>query len=183
MNSGGTRKSISSAYANISGTQKQIFPLLQESIYVWNKYNVVSSSSSTGSPYVSVYSSNSNVYNGEGANIFYADGYQIELYNGSYMFYFNDFSHAGTTPDMAILPDGYWIYSSSEYQSRIYSGGTWDYTNSCVTGATIYTISTRTTTTYSKGSTLYGQVTSTNRYAYPDNSYSGSYWYVYQGVQ
>ena len=35
--------------------------------------------------------------------------------------------------------------------------------------------------TYSKGTTSYGQVTSTNRSAYPDNNYSGDYWYVYAG--
>ena len=33
MNSGGTRKSISSAYANISGTRKQIFPYSATTIY------------------------------------------------------------------------------------------------------------------------------------------------------
>ena len=34
---------------------------------------------------------------------------------------------------------------------------------------------------YSKGTTSYGKVSSTNSSAYPDNSYSGSYWYVKQG--
>lgn len=38
---------------------------------------------------------------------------------------------------------------------------------------------TPTSYTYSKGTTSYGTVTSTNRSAYPDNNYSGSYWYVY----
>ncbi|CDZ74883.1 Hypothetical protein ING2D1G_0724 [Peptoniphilus sp. ING2-D1G] len=34
---------------------------------------------------------------------------------------------------------------------------------------------------YSQGSYI-GTVTSTNRNAYPDNNYSGSYWYVYEGI-
>lgn len=33
-------------------------------------------------------------------------------------------------------------------------------------------------TSYSKGTLSYGYVTSTSSTAYPDNSYSGSYWYV-----
>ncbi|MFQ9967288.1 MAG: hypothetical protein ACLRU4_03505 [Peptoniphilus sp.] len=36
-------------------------------------------------------------------------------------------------------------------------------------------------TNYSKGSKI-DTVTSTNRRAYPDNDYSGSYWYVYEGI-
>ena len=35
---------------------------------------------------------------------------------------------------------------------------------------------------YSQGSTLQGTVSSANSGAYPQNSYSGSYWYVYQGA-
>ena len=34
---------------------------------------------------------------------------------------------------------------------------------------------------YSRGSKV-GTVTSSNRRAYPDNDYSGSYWYVYEGI-
>ena len=37
-------------------------------------------------------------------------------------------------------------------------------------------------TTYSRGTTQYSDVTSTSRGGYPDNNYSGSYWYVYKGV-
>ena len=37
-------------------------------------------------------------------------------------------------------------------------------------------------TVYEQGSTSYGSVTSTNSSAYPNNGYSGSYWYVYSGV-
>lgn len=35
--------------------------------------------------------------------------------------------------------------------------------------------------TYSKGSTSYGNVAGTSSTAYPNNSYSGDYWYVYKG--
>ncbi|WP_301067007.1 hypothetical protein [uncultured Duncaniella sp.] len=38
-------------------------------------------------------------------------------------------------------------------------------------------------TTYSKGSTSYGQVTSTSSSAYPSNGVSGSYWYVSAGSE
>ena len=36
-------------------------------------------------------------------------------------------------------------------------------------------------TVYHKGSTSYGNISSTSSSAYPSNNYSGSYWYVYQG--
>ena len=36
---------------------------------------------------------------------------------------------------------------------------------------------------YSKGTTKYTDVTSTNKSAYPTNDKSGSYWYVYKGIQ
>lgn len=37
------------------------------------------------------------------------------------------------------------------------------------------------TTTYTKGSTSYGDVASSGSGTYPTNSYSGNYWYVYKG--
>lgn len=39
-----------------------------------------------------------------------------------------------------------------------------------------------TTTAYSKGSTSYGNATSSSSSAYPNNNYSGSYWYVLKGT-
>lgn len=36
-------------------------------------------------------------------------------------------------------------------------------------------------TTYTKGSTSYGDVASSGSGTYPTNSYSGNYWYVYKG--
>ena len=38
------------------------------------------------------------------------------------------------------------------------------------------------TTTYAKGSTSYGEVTSTKSNAYPQDGYSNGYWYVYKGT-
>ena len=38
------------------------------------------------------------------------------------------------------------------------------------------------TSYYAQGSTNYGPIASANSGAYPQNSYSGSYWYVYQGA-
>lgn len=42
MNSGGSRKTISSAYGNVSGTRKQIYPYNATTTYTWNRYNLKS---------------------------------------------------------------------------------------------------------------------------------------------
>ncbi len=47
---------------------------------------------------------------------------------------------------------------------------------------TCYEYIVKSTTSYSKGSSLNKTVTSANRNAYPDNNYSGSTWYVYKGI-
>lgn len=65
---------------------------------------------------------------------------------------------------------GYWV-SISLGSSAIYPG------------TSSYEIEEwRTTTDYSQGSTDYGPIASANSGAYPQNSYNGSYWYVYQGA-
>lgn len=43
------------------------------------------------------------------------------------------------------------------------------------------TVSSKAYTYYEKGTTSYGLLSSVSSSAYPDNSYSGSYWYVYKG--
>ena len=43
-------------------------------------------------------------------------------------------------------------------------------------------VSNGSTTSYSKGSTNYGLVSSTSNDSYPSNGKSGSYWYVYNGT-
>lgn len=51
-----------------------------------------------------------------------------------------------------------------------------------VTNIDVYVTRTETVFShYSRGSRI-DTVTSTNRQAYPDNDYSGSYWYVYEGI-
>ena len=46
-----------------------------------------------------------------------------------------------------------------------------------------YNINVTSTPKYSKGSTKYSDVTSSSSSAYPSNGASGSYWYVYKGVE
>ena len=78
---------------------------------------------------------------------------------------------------------GDWVGFSSrteiayKYVSATYIGDT---LNMLFTySQTIYTVP---QTVYEQGSTSYGPVTSTNSSAYPNNGFSGSYWYVYSGV-
>ena len=40
----------------------------------------------------------------------------------------------------------------------------------------------KSTTSYSRGSSLNKTVSSNDRNAYPNNNYSGSIWYVYKGI-
>ncbi len=56
----------------------------------------------------------------------------------------------------------------------------WDYHGS--NKYTCYEYIVKSTTSYSKGTSLNKTVTSTNRNAYPDNNYSGNTWYVYKGI-
>ena len=67
----------------------------------------------------------------------------------------------------------YWIYKTSlEIISSLDSTGT-DETYCWRRTASLE---------YSQGSTNYGPIASANSGAYPQNNYSGSYWYVYQGA-
>lgn len=65
----------------------------------------------------------------------------------------------------------YWCYLGSEtsYGSTFRC---WD----------VYRATANGTTTYSKGTTQYTDVTSTSSSEYPSNGRSGSYWYVYKGI-
>ena len=92
-------------------------------------------------------------------------------------------SSAGVWADNTIYKaadSGYWggrMYSDSGYWVCISLGSSAIYP-----GSSNYEIEEwRTTTNYSQGSTDYGPIASANSGAYPQNSYSGSYWYVYQG--
>ena len=63
---------------------------------------------------------------------------------------------------------------------RISATEVW-YINDYTGTKTTYTLYKRGTaiTVKEQGTTSYGEVSSTTRNAYPDNNYSGSYWYVY----
>lgn len=94
---------------------------------------------------------------------------------------------------------GTWIKGSQLYWCQM-SGYSFCYTSSsrpyyyCYTGCwgcsswnkrynyDYYNIDVTSTPHYSKGSTKYSDVTSTNSSTYPSNGASGSYWYVYKGV-
>lgn len=90
---------------------------------------------------------------------------------------------AGVWADNTIYKaadNGYWggrVYSDSGYWVSISLGSSATYP-----GTSSYEIEEwRTTTDYSQGSTDYGPVSGAGSGDYPQNSYSGSYWYVYQG--
>ena len=78
--------------------------------------------------------------------------------------------------DDTPYPEGYlevtWISHSTTNSSNAGVGGF---------GDKFYTIECDLVENYHKGTRL-GTATSTNRRAYPDNDYSGSYWYVYEGI-
>ena len=93
-------------------------------------------------------------------------------------------SSAGVWADNTIYKaadSGYWggqQYNDSGYWVCISLGS-----NASYPGSSNYEIEEwRTTTDYSQGSTDYGPIASANSGDYPQNSYSGSYWYVYQGA-
>lgn len=81
---------------------------------------------------------------------------------------------------------GYWTIDSSSYRtgdttsSCYYSYGG-DYGKGYTTAQYDVTVSTSSYSNESCGSYI-DKVTSTSRYTYPDNSNSGSYWYIYQGT-
>lgn len=92
-------------------------------------------------------------------------------------------SSSGVWADNTIYKaadNGYWggrVYSDSGYWVCISLGSSATYP-----GTSSYEIEEwRTTTDYSQGSTDYGPVSGAGSGDYPQNSYSGSYWYVYQG--
>lgn len=93
-------------------------------------------------------------------------------------------SSAGVWADNTIYKaadNGYWggrMYSDAGYWVCISLGSSASYP-----GTSSYEIEEwRTTTDYSQGSTDYGPVSGAGSGDYPQNSYSGSYWYVYQGA-
>ena len=183
-NIGGSRKTISSAYGNISGSRKQIFPYSTTTTYTWYKYTISEESyinESYESTDIDIYDS---AMNETGSTVYYGSSYTTsgnkvrltgvssvsrsnfltigsdKMYSG---YVFRDSGFGSETS--VTLSAGYSTYLTSFYKnsSSIWADG---YVN-----FTCYVFKTA-------GSYL-GQVTSTNRSAYPDNNYSGSYWYVF----
>ena len=187
INSGGSRKTTSSAYANISGTRKQIFPLSTSLVYTWNKYNIVYTQAVITEE---LRASNGNWLVYDGDTFYTSDSlWEYGLYSPTaiyipdhYNFSMSQFKKYWSMTDTS--DDGYmgWIgfvarggeYVNSVWASWAPGGYMGEIRNA-------YMITGYTPASYSKGSTNYGTVTSTNRYAYPDNNYSGSYWYVFVG--
>ena len=198
MNNGGSRKTISSAYGNVSGTRKQIYPYSSSTVYTytWEKYSVNSSkevifnSEGTSGYTIGQYSDeNMLCYNPfyYGTDIEYSGGYYtlVDYESGygtvngrEYITYpsglaYSIVDYTENTYGQMYLGPVYRISSSSSFE--IWAGDYSDLDNYY----TIYSLEYG--TVYSCGSTYYGTVTSTSSSTYPKNGKSGSYWYIYQG--
>ena len=206
MNSGGSRKTISSAYANISGTRKQIHPYSTTTVYTytWYRYSYTYQDTTTQGINTTL-----TEHKGEYLHLKQSDscpwtstssGYKI-MWEDDYREYaFAIISNSGTcvaSPYVGGNGSPAWgvFLSSSEanqmqksssyycYKPTIFYGsGGLCVKNSYTT--TITGVSSGVYYTYSKGyvkGSTYTTVTSNNRNAYPDNGASGSYWYEYKG--
>lgn len=202
-NINGTKKSINQMYANINGSRKQIF----SKYYVWNKYNRISRTTPgtyerQETQFGTITGWNYNP-NGAGEYAFYTSESNIRVYDDKYLelrncSWIRDWEYDNF---VSVLSGKTWSVYSSTYS---WSGGEWSSTmiyeaNELKYGVVSndpyywdwddysgrllvkykYRITSTPVTTYEKGNTNYGLVYSTNRNAYPDNSYSGSYWYVF----
>ena len=178
MNSGGSQKTISSAFANISGSQKQIFP----PIYTWERYNTkkylisggVDNGSTSSWHYPVSWAEECEVYEVYNFTIVTGSPYGIRM--DSYSFY--GYLSGG-------VPSGYWIDSTPDaLASWIWYG---DYVSREPDslgndGYMLYSTAYGINGNYKKVKDTYqDMVTSTNRNAYPDDGISGSYYYVFKG--
>ena len=206
----GVRKNTNVMYGNLDGSSRQVFPISVteeetvaggSTVYTWNKYNI------TKIPKLYYSSGNnfSDIHFLRADKIWKINSYNvclnskktygdIEIVSCELYGTFGDFINR-TIPDSVI-----WVYSSSNptgklvnthgglHGNTVFCGGTFD-TIECDDGDSgygtcIYAYNVReyfVRQEDGKGSTSYGTVTSTSRSAYPDNNYSGSYWYVYAG--
>ena len=176
MNSGGSRKTISSAYGNISGSRKQIFPYSATTIYTWNRYNLVQDYSrnvvNNGPINTSSITPGSRLWYGS-SYTFTSDGYFI-LINANYLSCPQYLSGL-----MSTLSYMYWFDNSDSSNPPTRS---LNYGISSVNGSTITTRDFLSLSSYSPSYSIgsyIDQATSSSRTAYPDNNYSGSYWYVF----
>ena len=198
MNSGGSRKTISSAYTNISGSQKQIFPYSTTTIYTWNYYTIKTTTSG--------YTASYRTYDSGSINIPYNTCYRTtdtepSINDSDGTFSFTGVSQKGLISHDVNFPHHYvgfkYGIDYADFISDSQLNG-YGYTNYyyCDSGNTLYIelednyiyaynnklvreYYTTANTTQSVGSYV-GQVTSTSYYDYPYDGISGNYWYIMQ---
>ena len=180
------RKAVKAYIGDENGFAKQFWPnivytweryaIINTTYYYWNKYNRVSNS-------VYEYSmtrySDGNTRTCPRSTIYY--GTHLNSFNTSTGYW--DIERTGSINRLNSAGCGYFGYSSRPTTVYRISSVSYDSSQKAdIVESQFYakqTGKTLVSTTYSKGSTSYGEVSSTNRSAYPDNNYSGSYWYVY----
>lgn len=175
-----TARKIKKAYVGVNNTARQIWPsvvytwkrytIATINTYYWNKYNDVQSTSTeydvaygsggilTDPSWTPKYLRGGPITNDRG---YWYNAGKAEWYTGMSGWFAN-----GLYGTAYNITDRYLDTSEKKNHYRCpYSQSAW--------------ITETTHTTHKKGSTSYGLVNSTNRNAYPDNSYQGGYWYVY----
>ena len=143
---------------NITKSEWNKYNLKTKLIYIWNKYNVVTSPSISYSTTSGTFVTNT------------------------------VWSLSGTTPENSVSGSTFdrssaWACSNVGTGWYTYGGDTVAYyITSCLAAQKKFSYSKTATissgSSYSKGSTSYGTVTSTSSGTYPTNGKSGSYWYV-----
>ena len=207
MNSGGSRKTTSSAYGNIGGSRKQIYPASITYTYKWNRYYIASSG---GGVELYTYSSNTTLHVNDPRGIQYSSSYVLE--NASFEPYdsglpaghinrwrFTITSATSKTISLGYTPSGYWYVSNMSsgyigYQGHepiVYTSNGSFYDVSDTEGTAEYnevyaidvaTYHYREKAAIESAGSYIDQVSSTTRNAYPDNGSDGTYWYIYQGA-
>ena len=190
MNYGGSRKTISSAYGNVSGSRKQIYPYSKTTTYTyrWKRYKY-----ETGIEYqiTGPHSDGdrANAYPG----IYFGSGYEVtkDTTNGTITVSLTGVTQEYTEPSYALY-EGIGVAGFAKFYTKTYTP-----TKANPKSALVYigwiTMYTGNGGTYIADyfyrvvcSSLDGQtkvfdryVTSTNRNAYPDAGDSGSYYYEF----
>lgn len=193
-NINGSRKDMTAMYGNIGGASKQMFPTTISStttvpsgptVYTWNKYTL---NSNTTGVLLSEAAGDMEYKYGEMPTIYSVNSYDLVPDSSSsngYSIRITDYSTYGRLHQIASLPSsGYWVFEPSSSYNMFGGGYLEDITiggsdGVRISGASKY-YPRSAIESYSCGSYI-GQVTSTSSTAYPNNSYSGNYWYIYQG--
>ena len=159
--------------------------IIWQKLYVWEKFNRAqtlsgytrSSTSTTISAPSSGHMYTSLSFNSS-TGAFTLGGDQSKSFNDAEYFGITDYWESYNIGlEVTILGDyndGYKYFKSGSNYYALKSRLTRPYPDSI----SVYKYTASPSYTYSKGTVSYGYVTSTSSTAYPDNSYSGSYWYV-----